>query len=77
MSQLFLDGVYTTTPWGKSRFHRNNAPDRQGEAKLIASIEDQVVIDKILDHLQAKGSLPPTPELLPATRASPTSDWFV
>jgi hypothetical protein len=35
---------------------------------IIASTEDQVVIDKILNHLQAKGSLPPTPELLPATR---------
>ena len=23
---LFLDGVYTTTRWGKSRFHRTNAP---------------------------------------------------
>jgi hypothetical protein len=23
---LFLDGVYTTTPWGKSRFHRAYAP---------------------------------------------------
>jgi hypothetical protein len=30
---------------------------------VIASIEDQVVIDKILNHLQTKGSLPPTPEL--------------
>jgi hypothetical protein len=43
---------------------------RAGEAKMIASIEDQVVIDKILNHLQAKGALPP--ELMPATRASPT-----
>jgi hypothetical protein len=50
---------------------------QQGEAKLTASIEDQVVIDMILNHLQAKGGLPPTPELLPATRASSTSDWFV
>jgi hypothetical protein len=47
-----------------------------GEAKVIASIEDQPVIDKILKHLQAKGVLPPPPELLPADRSSPSSDWF-
>ena len=47
-----------------------------GEAKVIASIEDQAVIDKILQHLQARGALPPPPELLPATRASPDFDWF-
>jgi hypothetical protein len=28
-----------------------------GEDKVIACIEDQVVIDKILQHLQAKGVL--------------------
>jgi hypothetical protein len=44
-----------------------------GESKVIASIEDQAVIDKILQHLQAKGALPPPPDLLPATRASPTT----
>jgi hypothetical protein len=43
-----------------------------GEAKVIASIEDQVVIDKILQHLQAKGALPQASDLLAATRASPT-----
>jgi len=43
---------------------------------VIASIEDQPIIDKILNHLQAKWDLPPPPELLPATRASPDSDWF-
>jgi hypothetical protein len=48
-----------------------------GEAKIIASIEDQAVIDKILNYLQAKGALPPPPELMPATRASPISGWFV
>jgi hypothetical protein len=42
-----------------------------GEARLIASIEDQQIIDKILDHHMKKGALPPPPELLPATRASP------
>jgi hypothetical protein len=30
-----------------------------GEAKIIASIEDQAVIDKILNHLMKKGALPP------------------
>jgi hypothetical protein len=52
-------------------------PKCEGEVKVIAGIEDQAVIDKILQHLQAKGALPPAPDLLPATRASPTSDWFV
>jgi hypothetical protein len=48
-----------------------------GEAKIIASIKDRAVIDKILNHLQTKGALPPPPELMPATRASPISGWFV
>ncbi len=51
-------------------------PKCEGEAKVIACIEDQQVIDKILKHLQAKGELPPQPDLLPATRASPDVDWF-
>jgi hypothetical protein len=52
-------------------------PKCGGEARVIACIEDQAVIDKILAHLMKKGSLPPPTELLPATRASPGSDWFV
>lgn len=51
-------------------------PKCGGNAKVIACIEDQQIIDKILTHLQAKGVLPPPPELLPATRASPDSDWI-
>ncbi len=47
-----------------------------GEAKVIACIEDQAVIDKILNYLQAKGALPPPPDLLPAARASPNLDWL-
>jgi hypothetical protein len=47
-----------------------------GEAKIIASIEDQAVIDKILHYLQAKGILERASELLPAARASPDSDWL-
>jgi hypothetical protein len=47
-----------------------------GEAKIIASIEDQAVIDKILHYLQAKGILERPSELLPAARASPDSDWL-
>ena len=50
-------------------------PKCGAEAKVIASIEDQQIIDKKLAHLMKKGALPP-PELLPATRASPDSDWF-
>jgi hypothetical protein len=33
-------------------------PKCGGDAKVIACIEDQAVIDKILQHLQAKGVLP-------------------
>ena len=51
-------------------------PKCGGEARVIARIEDQAVIDKILQHLRAKGALPPPTELLPAARASPDSDWF-
>jgi hypothetical protein len=56
-------------------------PKCGGEAKVIADtsdrcIEDQAVIDKILQHLQAKGVLPPPPELLPVARALPYADWF-
>ena len=52
-----------------------------GEAEVIADtsdrgIEDQSVIDKSLRHLKAEGVLPPPPELLPSTRASPDSDWI-
>lgn len=35
---LFVDGVYTTTPWGKSRFHRTNAPNQQKLTKLVNTI---------------------------------------
>jgi len=51
--------------------HRATLPVR-----VIASIEGQPVIDKILKHLQAKEVLPRPPELPPATRASPDSDLF-
>ncbi|ODB89173.1 transposase [Candidatus Thiodiazotropha endoloripes] len=47
-----------------------------GEAKIIANIEDQAVIDKILHRLQAKGILKHPSELLPAARISPDSDWL-
>ncbi len=36
---------------------------------MIASIEDQAVIDKILAHLTRQGVLPPPPKLLPAAKA--------
>jgi hypothetical protein len=56
-----------------------------GEAKIIASIEDQAVIEKIpslgpctisLYHLQAKGIVEHLTELQPAARASPDLDWL-
>lgn len=54
----------------------STCPKCGGESKVIACIEDQAVIDKILQHLQAKGILAQPPELLPAARASPDSLWF-
>jgi hypothetical protein len=51
-------------------------PKCGGEAKVITCIEGQAVIDKILQHLQAKEVLPPPPELLHVARASPQADWF-
>jgi hypothetical protein len=42
-----------------------------GHVKVIACIEDQVVIDKILLYLEKKGNLPSTPSTLPETRAPP------
>lgn len=39
---LFLDGVYTTTLWGKSRFHRTNTPDQQELTELVHTIRHRV-----------------------------------
>ena len=39
---LFVDGVYTTTPWGKSRFQRTNAPDQQELTELVHTISHRV-----------------------------------
>ena len=39
---LLLDGVYTTTPWGKSRFHRTNGPNQQKLTKLVHTISHRV-----------------------------------
>ncbi len=49
---LFLDGVYTTTPWGKSRFHRTNAPDQQELLELVRTISHRVA-----GFLEREGSL--------------------
>jgi hypothetical protein len=43
---------------------------------MIARIEDQAVIDKILHHLRIKGTLEQSSELQPPARASPDSNWF-
>jgi hypothetical protein len=42
-----------------------------GSVKVIACIEDQQVIDKILSHLKKKDRLPSSPDALPETRAPP------
>ena len=47
-----------------------------GHVKVIACIEDQPVIDKILSHLEKKGELPSTPDTLPETRAPPPVSLF-
>jgi ribosomal protein S27E len=39
---LFLEGVYTTTPWGKSRFHHTNAPTQQELIGLVHTINHRV-----------------------------------
>ncbi len=47
-----------------------------GPAKVIACIEDQQVIDKILSHLKKKDRLPSPPDVLPETRAPPQTTLF-
>ena len=49
---LLLDGVYTTTPWGKSRFHRTNGPNHQKLTKLVHTISHRVA-----DFLEREGIL--------------------
>jgi hypothetical protein len=39
---LFVDGVYTPTPWGKNRFHRTNAPYQQELSELVHTISHRV-----------------------------------
>ena len=47
-----------------------------GPAKVIACVEDQQIIDKILSHLKKKDRLPSPPDALPETRASPQTIRF-
>jgi hypothetical protein len=35
---VFLDGVYTTTPWGKSRFHHIHAVNPRELTELVDTI---------------------------------------
>ena len=42
-----------------------------GAVKVIACIEDQQIIDKILSHLKKKDGLPLSPDALPEARAPP------
>jgi hypothetical protein len=49
---LFVDGVYATTPWGRSRFHRTNAPDQQELTELVHTISHRVA-----DFLERQGIL--------------------
>jgi len=47
-----------------------------GAVKVIACIEDQQVIDKILTHLKKKDRLPLPPDALPEARAPPQTSLF-
>ena len=47
-----------------------------GPAKVIACIEDQQLIGKILSHLKKKDRLPSLPNTLPETRAPPQTTLF-
>jgi hypothetical protein len=47
-----------------------------GAVKVIACIEDQEVIDKILSHLRKKDSLPSPSIVLLETRAPPQTNLF-
>ena len=51
----------------------NKRSEYAGFVKVIASIEDPVVIRKILDHLEAKGALVDSCQL-PSCRAPPELD---
>ena len=47
-----------------------------GSVRVIACIEVQQVIDKILSHLRKKDRLPPHPDPLPEARAPPPTSLF-
>jgi len=47
-----------------------------GAVKVIACIEDQQVIDKILSHLKKKDGLPLSPDPLPEAKAPPQTSLF-
>lgn len=47
-----------------------------GAVKVIASIEDKAVIDKILAYLKDRNALPSTHDTLPETRAPPQAGLF-
>ena len=52
LHMLFLDGVYTTTSWGKCRFHRTNAPNPQELSDLVHTISH-----RLAGYLERQGIL--------------------
>ena len=48
-----------------------------GVVKIIACIEDPLVIKRILDHLDAKTGSPASINRLPEPRAPPQAEFFV
>ena len=51
-------------------------PVLQEQKRVIACIDDQLVIDKTLSHLEKKGEFPSMPDTLPETRAPHQSTSF-
>ncbi len=47
-----------------------------GSVKVFACIEDQLVIDKNLSHLEKKSGMPLTPDTQPETRVPPPVNLF-
>jgi hypothetical protein len=64
--------VYTTTPWGKSRFHRTHAPSQQELTELVHTISyrvagylerEGILIFEPLDFLAKVAALVPKPRV--------------
>jgi hypothetical protein len=50
---LFLDGVFSTTPWGKSRYHRTHAPTQKELTELVHTINHEA--EQVLRQVDSLG----------------------